>query len=429
MDTNKILRIYQTYSIDKISALSKKSLAMQYEQNGQLAQLNRQLAANNDTSNRILRNQIKELERQENVRFYKNLIFKMKLVLDKIEKQPVINYKIFLSSLFLKPIETFSKEAIDILEEIKDKEYALQLIEQKNAIVLSNKNHEIDYNQSAWASYFVAKEAYNDNQNKLAIRKKEFEIKKLEEKRDKEKKKNEKRRTQNIANRNVLRKIKKIFSTGCLIISILFFLMVTAAAITDLFSKNELGVGGAIFVIAIFAIPVVVSWKLRKKSLQDTEEKMNEVVLEPKEIILDECEQKIIQLKNDVEVLESQDKKNKTVFETISTAINAECGNWEEQLKEIIELLPHEIDINAKEKVNKDPLLEKVAKLVVDCQLISPSLIQRQFSVGYNRANRIVEQLEQIGIIAKEENGTLTILCENENELNLLLKDSLQEFE
>jgi len=429
MDTNKILRIYQTYSIDKISALSKKSLAMQYEQNGQLAQLNRQLAANNDTSNRILRNQIKELERQENVRFYKNLIFKMKLVLDKIEKQPVINYKIFLSSLFLKPIETFSKEAIDILEEIKDKEYALQLIEQKNAIVLSNKNHEIDYNQSAWASYFVAKEAYNDNQNKLAIRKKEFEIKKLEEKRDKEKKKNEKRRTQNIANRNVLRKIKKIFSTGCLIISILFFLMVTAAAITDLFSKNELGVGGAIFVIAIFAIPVVVSWKLRKKSLQDTEEKMNEVVLEPKEIIVDECEQKIIQLKNDVEVLESQDKKNKTVFETISTAINAECGNWEEQLKEIIEMLPHEIDIDAKKKVNMDPLLEKVAKLVVDCQLISPSLIQRQFSVGYNRANRIVEQLEQIGIIAKEGNGTLTILCENENELNLLLKDGLREFE
>ena len=239
MDTNKILRIYQTYSIDKISALSKKSLAMQYEQNGQLVQLNRQLAVNNDTSNRILRNQIKELERQENVRFYKNLIFKMKLVLDKIGKQPVINYKIFLSSLFLKPIETFSKEAIDILEEIKDKEYALQLIEQKNAIVLSNKNHEIDYNQSAWASYFVAKEAYNDNQNKLAIRKKEFEIKKLEEKKAKEKRAKERRKKrqrvvksfekraeqkkeeQNIANRHTLRKIKRIFFTGCLIISIL----------------------------------------------------------------------------------------------------------------------------------------------------------------------------------------------------------------
>ena len=279
-----------------------------------------------------------------------------------------------------------------------------------------------------------------------------------------EKRAEQKKEEQNIANRHTLRKIKRIFFTGCLIISILFFLIVTAAAITDLFSKKELGVGGAIFVIAIFAIPVVVSWKLRKKSLQDTEEKTNVVVLEPKEIIVDECEQRIMQskneievlksqektneavfepkeiivdeceqrimqLKNEIEVLKSQDKKNEVVFEAISTAINAECGNWEEQLKEIIELLPHEIDINAKEKVNKDPLLEKVAKLVVDCQLISPSLIQRQFRVGYNRANSILEQLEHLGIIAKEENGTLTILCENENELNLLLKDSLQEFE
>lgn len=155
---------------------------MQYEQNGQLMRLNRQLAESNEATNRMLRNQIKELERQENVRFYKNLIFKMNLALDKIENQSIPNYKLFLSSLFLKPIEVYSKESIEILEEIKDKEYAQHLIERTQAIALSNKEYEVGYNQSAWISYLPTKEATEDNSNKLAIRKKEFEIRKLEKK-------------------------------------------------------------------------------------------------------------------------------------------------------------------------------------------------------------------------------------------------------
>ena len=42
MDTNTLLRIYQTYSLEKISALSKQSLAAQYAQNEQLVQLNKE---------------------------------------------------------------------------------------------------------------------------------------------------------------------------------------------------------------------------------------------------------------------------------------------------------------------------------------------------------------------------------------------------
>ena len=82
MNTDTLLQIYQAYSLEKINALSKKSLAIQYAQNGELVKLNKQLAANNAATNTILRNQIKELERQETVRFYKDLTFKMKLVLD-----------------------------------------------------------------------------------------------------------------------------------------------------------------------------------------------------------------------------------------------------------------------------------------------------------------------------------------------------------
>ena len=133
MDTNTLLRIYQTYSLEKISALSKQSLAAQYAQNEQLVQLNKELAANNAIANKILRNQISELERQEKGRFYKNMIFNLKLVVDKIENLSNVNFKLFLSSLFLKPVIAYSKEAIINLEEITDKEYAQEILERVNS--------------------------------------------------------------------------------------------------------------------------------------------------------------------------------------------------------------------------------------------------------------------------------------------------------
>ena len=51
MNTNTILHIYKTYSLEKISALSKQSLIAQYAQNEQLVKLNKQLAANNSATN------------------------------------------------------------------------------------------------------------------------------------------------------------------------------------------------------------------------------------------------------------------------------------------------------------------------------------------------------------------------------------------
>ena len=47
-----------------------------------------------------------------------------------------------------------------------------------------------------------------------------------------------------------------------------------------------------------------------------------------------------------------------------------------------------------------DPLLYNVAEFVVFSQQVSASLIQRRFKVGYNRAARIVEELEALQIIS-----------------------------
>ncbi|MDR1610394.1 MAG: DNA translocase FtsK [Candidatus Symbiothrix sp.] len=47
----------------------------------------------------------------------------------------------------------------------------------------------------------------------------------------------------------------------------------------------------------------------------------------------------------------------------------------------------------------RDPLFEEAAQLIVAHQQGSTSLIQRKFSIGYNRAGRLMDQLEKAGIV------------------------------
>ena len=52
-----------------------------------------------------------------------------------------------------------------------------------------------------------------------------------------------------------------------------------------------------------------------------------------------------------------------------------------------------------------DELYDEVVDLVVSTKKASASMIQRKFKVGYNRAGRIVDELEETGVITKAENG------------------------
>lgn len=51
----------------------------------------------------------------------------------------------------------------------------------------------------------------------------------------------------------------------------------------------------------------------------------------------------------------------------------------------------------------RDDLFDEAARLVVQYQQGSTSLIQRKFSIGYNRAGRIIDQLEAAGIVGPFE--------------------------
>ncbi len=49
-----------------------------------------------------------------------------------------------------------------------------------------------------------------------------------------------------------------------------------------------------------------------------------------------------------------------------------------------------------------DPMFDEVARMIVSSQQGSTSSIQRQFSIGYNRAGRLMDQLEKAGVVGPQ---------------------------
>lgn len=71
---------------------------------------------------------------------------------------------------------------------------------------------------------------------------------------------------------------------------------------------------------------------------------------------------------------------------------------------------------------NLDPFFEEAAHAVVLSQQGSTSMIQRRFSIGYNRAGRLMDQLEQVGVVgAAQGSKPREVLIQDENQLNSLL--------
>ncbi len=71
----------------------------------------------------------------------------------------------------------------------------------------------------------------------------------------------------------------------------------------------------------------------------------------------------------------------------------------------------------------RDPMFDEAAKLVVQHQQGSTSLIQRKLSIGYNRAGRIIDQLEAAGVVgAFEGSKARDVLCSDFIALEQILK-------
>lgn len=73
-----------------------------------------------------------------------------------------------------------------------------------------------------------------------------------------------------------------------------------------------------------------------------------------------------------------------------------------------------------------DPLFEDTARLIVIHQQGSTSLIQRKFAIGYNRAGRLMDQLEKAGIVGPAQGSKAReVLCVDENDLQMRLNNLL----
>ncbi len=92
-------------------------------------------------------------------------------------------------------------------------------------------------------------------------------------------------------------------------------------------------------------------------------------------------------------------------------------------------LLPEYIDEKEMEGKNfdlneKDPLFEDAARLIVQNQMGSTSLLQRRMKLGYNRAGRLMDQLEATGIVGPNQGSKVRdVLIKTESDLNEHLHD------
>ena len=70
-----------------------------------------------------------------------------------------------------------------------------------------------------------------------------------------------------------------------------------------------------------------------------------------------------------------------------------------------------------------DPMFEDAARVIIRHQQGSVSLLQRKLKLGYSRAARIVDQLEQAGIVGPSEGSKAReVIIEDEQQLETILR-------
>ena len=128
--------------------------------------------------------------------------------------------------------------------------------------------------------------------------------------------------------------------------------------------------------------------------------------------------EKIIVINDDIQALNDEKLGISRQLSEAYQNVTLSRPGWEKEIEEMTSFLPKQPSI----KETFDPLFEEAAKLVIKCQEGSTSMIQRKFSLGYNRAGRIIDELEKVGIVGSQ-NGSRPreVLIQDEASLKELL--------
>ena len=111
-------------------------------------------------------------------------------------------------------------------------------------------------------------------------------------------------------------------------------------------------------------------------------------------------------------------------IEKITEIIGAQKGYSNAYL--LPEFIDEEINNNEVNVEDRDPLFRDAAEVIVNAQQGSASLLQRKMKLGYNRAGRIIDQLEAAGIVGKFEGSKArAVLVRSIAELDQLLNSKI----
>lgn len=125
--------------------------------------------------------------------------------------------------------------------------------------------------------------------------------------------------------------------------------------------------------------------------------------------------------KDETSIIENEERN---IYQKTSLS-NEEIENYikQEIQKRILEREQEQNIYSTFDEKAYDPMLEEAARLMVASQVGSTSNIQRKFSIGYNRAGRIMQQLELIGVVSSaEDSKARTVLISNLRELEDVLR-------
>lgn len=116
-------------------------------------------------------------------------------------------------------------------------------------------------------------------------------------------------------------------------------------------------------------------------------------------------------------------KENNTVHIQNDESIQKDIVEKEDE-KSTLKLKDEDISKieNIIKLLNFDPYFLDAARLVISTQQASTSAIQRRFSIGYNRAGRLIDQLERVGIVGTASGvAQRDILVSDENLLKEII--------
>lgn len=402
MDIDRILNIYQAYSITKISAINKQMLIAQYAQCEKINAIQKQLDIANSVSRRILENQLKEIQQRETQKYYKNLAFKMSEAFEKIISVTDINLQTFLCSIILDKLLANIKECQTNLEEIRDKEYCRDLINKCNTL-LDNISIRHDYLNS---SFYIMQNNEQDYNNKVSDKKNILKAKRIEL--------NEKKYTlKNLINRELAeRKTKRGCSMGCLVIIGFILIMFLIAQIgmtldNEQSSWTEFTVLETLLLVSFIFI-LRYHRKQKNKNIQyKNKDKIDQLQIE------------ISNVENEINSINNDDSLKNHTYIISKQDVEKNYPDLEVTLTDLMQYFP----MQQNSKKSYDKLIRECAEFIMMINDVKLSTIQRRFSIGYNRVGKIVEQLVELGVIKKKpSNNGYIILIDNKNDLDNIFK-------